>query len=104
LEKAALNLGATPLQTFRKITFPLIHPGILSGALFAFRTSFDEVIIEIFICGTTVNTLPKKMWDSMTMETDPTITAIAAMLIAFITAVVLAMEYLRRRQVIRESK
>jgi putative spermidine/putrescine transport system permease protein len=75
LEKAAMNLGANRIKTFIKVTFPLVRTGILSGALFAFLTSFDEVIIAIFISGTTANTLPKKMWESMTMETDPTITA-----------------------------
>jgi putative spermidine/putrescine transport system permease protein len=97
LEKAAMNLGAGRLRTFFKITFPLIRPGVLTGALFAFLTSFDEVIIAIFISGTTANTLPKKMWDSLTMETDPTITAIATMLIFLTVALLLIIEFYRRR-------
>ena len=98
LEKAALNLGANRLKTFWKITFPLVRPGVLSSALFAFLTSFDEVIIAIFISGTNANTLPKKMWDSMTMETDLTITAIATMLIMLSTGLLLFIEFMRRRQ------
>ncbi|MBW2058437.1 MAG: ABC transporter permease [Deltaproteobacteria bacterium] len=98
LEKAAMNLGANRITTFYRVTFPLIRTGVLSAALFAFLTSFDEVIIAIFICGTTANTLPKKMWDSMTMETDPTITAIATMLISLTVTVFLLIELYRRRQ------
>ncbi|MBW2121452.1 MAG: ABC transporter permease subunit, partial [Deltaproteobacteria bacterium] len=95
---AAMNLGANRITTFYRVTFPLIRTGVLSAALFAFLTSFDEVIIAIFICGTTANTLPKKMWDSMTMETDPTITAIATMLISLTVTVFLLIELYRRRQ------
>lgn len=104
LEKAAMNLGANRLRTFYKVTFPLIRTGIFSGALFAFLTSFDEVIIAIFICGTTANTLPKKMWDSITMETDPTITAIATMLIFFTVAVLVLLEVYRRRQLVKRAR
>lgn len=103
LEKAAMNLGANRLRTFFKITFPLIRPGLLTGALFAFLTSFDEVIIAIFISGTTANTLPKKMWDSLTMETDPTITAIATMLISLTVALLLVIEIYRRKLVDRQT-
>jgi putative spermidine/putrescine transport system permease protein len=103
LEKAAMNLGANRFRTFFKITFPLIRPGLLTGALFAFLTSFDEVIIAIFISGTTANTLPKKMWDSLTMETDPTITAIATMLISLTVALLLVIEIYRRKLVDRQT-
>lgn len=96
LEKAAMNLGANRLKTFLKITFPLVRSGVLSGALFAFLTSFDEVIIAIFISGITANTLPKKMWESITMETDPTITAIATMLIVLTVSFLLCIELFRR--------
>jgi putative spermidine/putrescine transport system permease protein len=102
LERAAMNLGANRLKTFFKVTFPLVRPGILSGALFAFLTSFDEVIIAIFISGTTTGTLPKKMWESITMETDPTITAVATMLIALTVAVLFFIELLRRRMNARQ--
>jgi len=97
LERAAMNLGANRLRTFFKITFPMIGPGMLSGAIFAFLISFDEVIIAVFICGTTATTLPKRMWDSLTMETDPTITAIATMLVVFAVSLLLFLELVRRR-------
>jgi putative spermidine/putrescine transport system permease protein len=103
LEKAAMNLGANRLRTFFKVTFPLIRTGIFSGALFAFLTSFDEVIIAIFICGTTANTLPKKMWDSITMETDPTITAIATMLIVLTVSLLTFIELFRRQMASRQT-
>ena len=103
LEKAAMNLGANRLRTFRKITFPLIRPGVLSGALFAFLASFDEVIIAIFISGTAGHTLPVKMWESIKMETDPTITAIATMLIVITVSLLLVIELLRRRQSAKET-
>jgi putative spermidine/putrescine transport system permease protein len=102
LEKAAMNLGANRLKTFFRITFPLIRTGVLSAALMALLTSFDEVIIAIFICGTTANTLPKKMWDSMSMETDPTITAVATMLIFLTVTLLLFIEIYRRRQIAKQ--
>lgn len=102
LEKAAMNLGANRLRTFCKVTFPLIRTGVLSGALFAFLTSFDEVIIAIFISGTTANTLPKKMWDSITKEADPTLTAIATMLIMLTVSLLLLLEFFRRWQVSKQ--
>ena len=104
LEKAAMNLGANRIKTFFRVTFPLVRTGILSGALFAFLTSFDEVIIAIFISGTTANTLPKKMWESMTMETDPTITAVATMLIVLTVSFLVCVELIRRRQSTRVNK
>ncbi|MDP9354213.1 MAG: ABC transporter permease, partial [Chloroflexota bacterium] len=62
LEYAAMNLGANRRQTFLKVTLPLIRPGVLTGALFAFVTSFDELIVALFISGTGAVTLPRKMW------------------------------------------
>jgi len=103
LERAAMNLGANRLRTFRKVTFPLVRTGILSGALFAFLTSFDEVIIAIFISGTTAYTLPKRMWETITMETDPTITAIATMLIVLTVGLLGAIEMFRRRASSRQA-
>jgi putative spermidine/putrescine transport system permease protein len=97
LERAAMNLGANRLRTFRKVTFPLVRAGVLSGALFAFLTSFDEVIIAIFISGTTAHTLPKRMWETITMETDPTINAIATMLIFLTGGLLWFIEIFRRR-------
>lgn len=82
LELAAMSLGGNPLYTFVRITLPLIRPGILSGVVFAFVTSFDELIVALFVSGTTSVTLPRRMWDGVRVELDPTIAAVAAILIA----------------------
>lgn len=96
LELASQSLGAGPLVTFRRITLPLIRPGIVSGALFAFITSFDELVIAIFISGSTARTLPVKMWEGIRLEIDPTIAAVSTLLIGLSVALLLAMELLRQ--------
>jgi putative spermidine/putrescine transport system permease protein len=96
LERAALSLGANRLTTFRKVTFPLIRPGVITGALFAFITSFDEVVIAIFISGARAVTLPKQMWDGIRVSINPTISAVASLLIAFSIFLLLSTEMLRR--------
>lgn len=96
MELASMNLGGTPLYTMIHVTIPLMRPAIFSGALFAFASSFDEVVMSMFICGIDNETLPKKIWDSVRSELDPTITAIAAILILVITIIMTAssvMEY-----------
>ena len=65
LEQAALSLGATPWGTFRQVTLPLIRPGVLVGALFAFITSFDELVVALFLSGSGAVTLPRRMWDDL---------------------------------------
>lgn len=97
LEYAARTLGAGPLQTFFRVTFPIIQPGIISGALFAFITSFDEVVIAIFIAGTSAITLPKQMWDGIRTELDPTIAAVSALLITMSILLLVALTLLARR-------
>ncbi|MGE0803155.1 MAG: ABC transporter permease [Lautropia sp.] len=81
LELAARTLGASATQTFLRVTLPLIAGPIVAGALFAFITSFDEVVIAIFIGGTSAITLPKQMWDGVRNELSPTITAVASVMI-----------------------
>jgi len=97
LERAALNLGANPLKAFLLVTLPIIKPGVISGALFAFIASFDELVIVIFISGTHAVTLPKRMWDNIREEIDPTIAAVATILIAISILLMFSMELLRRR-------
>jgi putative spermidine/putrescine transport system permease protein len=97
LERAAMSLGANRLKTFLKITFPLIRPGVMSGALFAFITSFDEVVIAIFISGAYAVTLPKQMWDGIRISLNPTIAAVSSLLICFSVALMLMIELLRSR-------
>jgi putative spermidine/putrescine transport system permease protein len=97
LEYAAMNLGANRWQTFVKVTLPIIRPGVLAGALFAFITSFDELIVALFISGSTAVTLPRKMWDGLRMEIDPTIAAVSTLLIAISVLVLVSAELLRQR-------
>lgn len=97
LEYAAMNLGANRWQTFRSVTLPIIRPGVFAGALFAFITSFDELIIALFVSGTSAITLPRKMWDGLRMEIDPTIAAVSTLLIVTSVVVLLTAELLRQR-------
>jgi len=86
-ELAAQNLGANKFLAFMKVTFPIIKPAMFSGAMFAFATSFDEIVVTQFISGIKVATLPKRMWDGLKQQLDPTITAIAAIMIVGITII-----------------
>jgi len=97
LELAALSLGASRLLAFRRITLPLIAPGVLSAALFAFLTSFDELLIPLFLSGSEVQTLTVRVWNSLLLEVDPTITAVSSFLIA-VTATVLGASAVLRGQ------
>ncbi|MFT5008826.1 MAG: putative spermidine/putrescine transport system permease protein [Reinekea sp.] len=97
LRKVSLSLGATPTQTFFKITMPLIRPGIISGALFAFATSFDEVVVVLFIAGTDQKTIPREMWSGMREQLSPTILAVASLLVVISTLLLLTLELIRRR-------
>lgn len=80
LEVAAASLGASRLATFFTVTLPLILPGILSGALFAFVTSFDEVIVSLFITSPQLKTLPVQIFASMTRDADPTVAAVGSLI------------------------
>lgn len=88
LETAAASLGASRLSTFFTITMPLILPGILSGALFAFVTSFDEVIVALFITSPQLKTLPVQIFSSMTRDTDPTVAALGTLVFAVTTLII----------------
>lgn len=94
---AALSLGATPLQAFRRVTLPLILPGVVSGALFAFATSFDEIVVTLFLAGPQQRTLPLQMFDGVREQISPTITAAATLLFLVSVALVAVVEWLRRR-------
>lgn len=97
LEYAAMNLGANRWQTFRRVTLPIIRPGVFAGALFAFITSFDELIVALFVSGTGAVTLPRKMWDSLRQEIDPTIAAVSTVLIVVSIVILFSAEMLRQR-------
>lgn len=97
LARAAASLGATPLRTFRKVILPLIAPGVISGGLFAFVTSFDEVVAAVFISSPDQRTLPKQMFTGIREIISPTITAAATVLVLFSTLLLIGAELLRRR-------
>lgn len=86
-ELASRSLGANSLTTFLRVTVPMIKPALFSGAMFAFATSFDEIVVSQFICGVEVTTLPKRIWDGLNQQLDPTITAIAAIVIVLISLI-----------------
>lgn len=90
LERAARSLGATPRQVFVHITLPILRPGLLISALFAFIQSFDETVVAIFISGRNAETLPRKMFDSIREEADPVIAVISTLLFAIVFAGLIA--------------
>jgi putative spermidine/putrescine transport system permease protein len=92
IEEAAMNLGANPVQTFFKVTFPLIKPGVVAGALFAFIMSFDNFAVSIFLTGPRTETLPIVIFMHLRYETDPTLAAVCTLLIIGIAAVVFFLE------------
>jgi putative spermidine/putrescine transport system permease protein len=97
LTRAAANLGASPTRTFFKITMPLILPGVISGALFAFITSFDEIVIVLFVAGVEQRTIPREMWSGIREQISPTILAVATILVLISIALLTVVELLRRR-------
>jgi len=101
LVRASLSLGANPVKTFFSITLPVIAPGVISGALFAFATSFDEVVVTLFLAGANQTTLPRQMFTGIRENISPTIAALATILIVFSTCLLLALEWLRGRNAAR---
>jgi putative spermidine/putrescine transport system permease protein len=97
LEQAALSLGATPSGTFFQITLPLIGPGVLAGALFVFVTSFDDLVVALFISGSGAVTLPRRMWDDVLYQIEPTIAAVSTLTIV-LTVVLMGCAHLLRRR------
>jgi putative spermidine/putrescine transport system permease protein len=95
--RAASSLGSTPINTFMKITLPLILPGVISGGLFAFVTSFDEVVVVLFLAGLENTTIPIQMWIGLREQLSPTILAVATCLIIMSTLILVTAELLRRR-------
>ena len=95
--KAAQSLGAKPIRTFFKVIMPLILPGIISGALFAFITSFDEVVIVMFMASIDQLTIPKQMWAGIRQEISPVILCMATCLVLLSIFLLTTVELLRRR-------
>jgi putative spermidine/putrescine transport system permease protein len=97
LTRAAASLGANPATVFLRITLPLILPGVISGALFAFATSFDEVVVALFLAGPEQRTLPRQMFSGIRENISPTITAVATILVTISVVLMTTIELLRRR-------
>jgi len=104
LYQAGLSLGASPLQVFRDVVIPLIRPGVISGALFAFVTSFDEIVLVLFLAGPEQGTIPRQMFAGLREQINPTILAVATLLIIVSILFLATLELLRRRaEKIREG-
>jgi putative spermidine/putrescine transport system permease protein len=97
LIRASASLGASPSRTFFKVIMPLILPGVVSGALFAFVTSFDEVVAVLFIAGPEQQTIPRQMWNGIREAISPAILAVATILVIISVLLLTTVELLRRR-------
>ena len=97
LARAAASLGAAPVTTFFKVILPLIAPGVASGALFAFATSFDEVVVVLMVAGPEQRTLPREMFSGLRENISPTSTAVATIMILVSVVMLASLEMLRRR-------
>ena len=97
LTRAAANMGAGPVRTFFKVQMPLILPGVISGGLFAFITSFDEVVVVLFVGSASQKTLPWQMFTGLREQISPTILAVATVLVTFSIILLTTVELLRRR-------
>ncbi|MBR9841799.1 MAG: ABC transporter permease [Rhodobacteraceae bacterium] len=97
LTRAAANMGANPVTTFFKVQMPLILPGVVSGGLFAFITSFDEVVVVLFVGSAGQKTLPWQMFTGLREQISPTILAVATILVGISILLLTTVELLRRR-------
>ncbi|HTK00110.1 MAG TPA: ABC transporter permease [Bordetella sp.] len=98
LEQAALSLGASRLTALRRITLPLIAPGIAAAAIFAFLSSFDELLVALFLSSPEQQTLPVRIWNAVQFQLDPTIAAVSALLILFSAAALAFGNFLQRKE------
>jgi putative spermidine/putrescine transport system permease protein len=98
LMRAAASLGAAPATAFRRVMLPIIMPGVVSGAIFAFVTSFDDVVVALFVSGAEQKTLPRQMWSGLREQISPAIAAVATLLIIVAAALMLTANALQARQ------
>lgn len=96
LLRASASLGASPVRTFLRVTLPLVSRGVLTGAVFAFVTSLDEVVIALFLRSPTFQTLPVQMYTAVTVEVDPTIAASSSLVVVTVTLLLLVPLLARR--------
>jgi putative spermidine/putrescine transport system permease protein len=97
LNQAAWTLGANRWQALRRITLPIIKPGLYSAFLFAFVTSFDDVTLALFLSAGTNTTLPKQMWADATMQVSPLLAAVSTIVLVVVTALILVAESMRAK-------
>jgi len=97
LWRAALSLGARPITAFRRVMLPIVMPGVVTGAVFAFATSLDEVVVASFVTAPAQKTIPLQMFSGIKTNTDPNIAAAATILLALSAVFLCAIEMLRRR-------
>ena len=97
MTRAAAMCGADPTRVFFKVIMPLILPGVISGALFAFVTSFDEVVVVLFVASVEQQTIPRQMWAGIREQISPTILAVATILVIISILLLTTVELLRRR-------
>jgi putative spermidine/putrescine transport system permease protein len=97
LMRAAASLGATPILAFRRVMLPLVAPGILTGALFAFAASFDEVVTVLFLAAPEQRTIPREMFSGIRESISPIIAAASVVVVAMAVSLTVAVEWLRRR-------
>jgi ABC-type spermidine/putrescine transport system permease subunit II len=95
-ELAAMSLGANPWNTFRHVTFAMIRPGVFGGAILAFATSFDELMLSLFLTGASTRTLPRLIWEHMNDFLTPALAAVAVLILAF-TLVLLMLSVIVKR-------
>lgn len=99
LTRAGAISGANPFRVFRTITLPIILPGVISGAVFAFQTSWDEVLVVLFMASPDQHTIPRRMWSGVREQISPTTIAAATLLIMFSIALLFVVEWLNRRTI-----
>ena len=97
LMRAAASLGAPPLTAFRRVMLPIISPGVASGALFAFATSFDEIVVALFLAAPDQRTLPRQIFSGVREYVSPAIAAVATLLVLLAALLLLTTEWLRHR-------
>jgi putative spermidine/putrescine transport system permease protein len=98
LEQAAQSLGASPLTALRRITLPIIGPGIAAAAIFAFLSSFDELLVAVFLSEPNRQTLPVRIWNAVQFQLDPTIAAVSSLLIVFSIIALAAGAFFQRKE------
>lgn len=99
LDQAASTLGANGARTFLHVTLPLIRSGLVAAFMFAFIISFDELTIALFVTSGRITTLPKQMWDDALLRVSPALAAVATLILAFMTVIILGSEIFRRHSV-----